>query len=232
MLRATNLKAVDSGSSDPYLKLSVGKEKQQTGHKARELNPQWNESFVFNASSSTSSHQHHQHHRHHASATLLTPPLQVSAPTAAWRSRRQDKWADFQAYAGGGLRRYDDTLTKAFWKSAVPGHAVGGKDLGQAAARWGNVSGAVVHLYQSGYWGSWQFELVRYMIEPPSGAVSHRCIVRPHVVTGTCLAGWRRRRARTATGVTRRALGRCRWPVVTRQLALRCTDATQRRGGL
>ena len=49
LVQAQGLMAMDAGlSSDPYCKLSLGKEKYKSKSKSETINPKWRESFDFN----------------------------------------------------------------------------------------------------------------------------------------------------------------------------------------
>ena len=49
LVQAQSLMAMDAGmSSDPYCKLSLGKEKFKSKSKSETINPKWRESFDFN----------------------------------------------------------------------------------------------------------------------------------------------------------------------------------------
>ena len=58
--------------------------------------------------------------------------------------------------------RYDDTWTKPFWNVKCPDHMVyraPGQPGGFTNRSWQRPQEAVLHTYQTGYWGSWSFQV-------------------------------------------------------------------------
>lgn len=89
-------------------------------------------------------------------------PAQVPTPNAAWRKPRDGDFAYFSAFEGGQLNRYDTTVTKPFWNTGVPMKMVyrePGTSGGFTKNTWAHPEEAVLHTYQSAYWGSWVFQV-------------------------------------------------------------------------
>ena len=81
----------------------------------------------------------------------------VSSPTVAWQARKETR-STFFAFTGGSLDRYDNT-TYAYYEATVPTSATMNGDFAARAKHWGRPEEAVVHMYQSAYWGNWGFNV-------------------------------------------------------------------------
>ena len=102
-----------------------------------------------------------------------THSLTIATPNSAWHSRKLSfSTSQFFEKAGAPpegmapstngsfqVDRYDTRNTKAFWNTAVP-DTMPIRSENFTSKTWANPQEAVVHLYQTEYWGIWMFQLV------------------------------------------------------------------------
>jgi hypothetical protein len=74
--------------------------------------------------------------------------------------------ADFHAYANHSAERFDTTWNNPFWNSQVsPGFST--KSL--TTKHWANPASGIVHMYHSGMWGGWQYQVSSRAADPEGG---------------------------------------------------------------
>ena len=65
---------------------------------------------------------------------------------------------DFHAYYNYSAERFNNTWNSPFWNSQVsPGFSTA--SLAGAAKKWANPATGVVHMYHTGRWGGWQYQV-------------------------------------------------------------------------
>eukprot|EP00051_Salpingoeca_urceolata_P029755 m.490929 g.490929 ORF g.490929 m.490929 type:complete len:941 (+) comp28859_c0_seq1:2-2824(+) len=75
----------------------------------------------------------------------------------SWNVRKKT-WTKFIANQGGDLSRFDLNTTFAFWDTTVPTSMYYRKEQ-MSKNKWSKPQEALLHIYQSEYWGSWVFRL-------------------------------------------------------------------------
>lgn len=65
--------------------------------------------------------------------------------------------ADFNAYFNGSAERFNTTWNNPFWNSQVsPGFKTNSLSV---TPSWANPSTGIVHMYHTGRWGGWQYQV-------------------------------------------------------------------------
>ena len=112
--------------------------------------------------------------------------LTIATPNPAWLERKLSfSTSRFYEKAGAPpegmapptdgsfqIDRYDTRFTKAFWNTAVPSTMPIRDDGNFTEKTWANPQEAVVHLYQTEYWGIWMFQLESVNLNRGRGSTS------------------------------------------------------------